>query len=126
VFKGKVIAMSTAHVNQGEKLDLGEIVKLSHKIGLEFVEAKAALDEKELLKPSYKAQVALKYDVDGHSETKIRRLTEADGDYITYLKDLSALKLDCEKLRVRYESYKNLFEARRSLMSYQKAEMQIL
>jgi len=118
--------MSSVPVNQGEKLDLGEIVKLSHKIGLEFVEAKAALDEKELLKPCFKAQVAIKYDVDGNSETKIRRLTEADDDYIAYLKTLSSLKLDSEKLRVRYESYKNLFEARRSLMSYQKAEMQIL
>ena len=34
--------------------------------------------------------------------------------------------IDGDKLRIRYESYKNLFEARRSLLSYQKAEMKLL
>jgi hypothetical protein len=53
-------------------------------------------------------------------------MTETDAEYVDFLEKLIAAKGECEKLRIRYESYKNLFEARRSLLSYQKAEMKLL
>ena len=57
---------------------------------------------------------------------KIRRLAETDPDYLQFINQLVEAKSNSEKLKIRYESYKNLFEAKRSLLSYQKAEMNIL
>ena len=59
-------------------------------------------------------------------EAKLRRLTETDAEYVEFIEKLAQAKGDSERLRIRYESYKNLFEARRSLLSYQKAEMKLL
>ena len=36
-----------------------------------------------------------------------RRLTETDPEYVTFLEKLAAAKGECDKLRIRYESYKN-------------------
>ena len=105
---------------------LEEIVKLSNKVGLEYVEAKHILDELELLKASVKAKITLRLDDGSLSEVKLKRLTEADDEYVAYLHKISVARGECEKLRVRYESYKNLFEARRSMLSYHKAEMNLV
>jgi len=109
-----------------DKLGLEEIVHLTNKIGLEYVAAKKEAERCELLKPTIKAQIALRLDTGGLSETKLRRLTETDEDYIAFLEKLAEARSQSEKLRIRYESYKNLFDARRSLLSYQKAEMKLL
>ena len=67
-----------------------------------------------------------KYDDNKRSEAKIKRLAETDEIYRDFLDNLSEAKAICERLKIRYESYKNLFEARRSMLSYQKAEMRLI
>ena len=108
-----------------EKLNLEDIVHITNKIGLEYAKAKRESEHLELLKPTKKAQAMLKFDDGKRSEAKIKRLAETDEAYVEFLCDLSQKKSEAEKLRIRYESYKNLFEARRSMLSYQKAEMKL-
>lgn len=108
------------------KLSLEEIVHVTNKIGLEYVDAKKEAERHELLKPTVKAKLMVSLDDGQMTETKLKRLAESDDEYIAYLEKLSELKQNSERLRVRYESYKNLFEAKRSLLSYQKAEMKLI
>lgn len=109
-----------------DKLGLEEIVHLANKIGLEYAKAKQEAERLDLLKATVRAQVTIRLDTGDITETKLRRLTETDPEYIAFIEKLAAAKGECDKLRIRYESYKNLFEARRSLLSYQKAEMKLI
>lgn len=109
-----------------EKLGLEDIVHLANRVGLEFATAKKESERLELLRPTVRARISIRIDDGKISETKLRRLTETDPEYIDFIEKLSDAKGECERLRIRYESYKNLFEARRSMLSYQKAEMKLL
>ena len=109
-----------------DKLTLEEIVHLANKVGLEFANAKREAEYLDLMKATVRARVSLRLDTEDISEAKLRRLTETDPEYVDFLEKLANARRDSEKLRIRYESYKNLCEARRSLLSYQKAEMKLL
>ncbi len=109
------------------QLGLEEIVHIANKVGLDYVEAKQKADHMLLMKPTVRARIMLRLEKDGKlSEAKLARLAETDEEYLEFLKNLAEAKRESEKLKVRYDSYKNLFEARRSLLSYQKAEMSLL
>ena len=113
----------------GEKFDrlgLEELVKITNKIGLEYVDAKKNSEYYDLMKASVRAKIMMRLDDGSMSEAKLRRLTEIDAEYISFLEKLTEARRQSERLRVRYESYKNLFEARRSLLSYQKAELKLI
>ncbi|MBP9708308.1 MAG: hypothetical protein KBD78_11740 [Oligoflexales bacterium] len=118
--------MNNIENSSAEKLNLEEIVFLANKIGLEYADAKRDMDYLELMKATIKARISIRLDNDSLSETKLRRLTETDPEYVKFLEDLSEAKSRCEKLRIRYDSYKNLFEAKRSMLSYMKAEMKLI
>ena len=60
------------------------------------------------------------------SEVKLKRLAEADEEYVRILEDIAQVRAESEALRIRYESYRNLFEARRTLISYKKTELRTL
>lgn len=111
---------------QAAQMSLEEIVHLSNKIGMEYAEAKKKSDYLELLKPSYRARAMERYDDGQRSEVKIKRLAEIDETYLKYLNQLAEAKANCDRLKIRYDSYKNLFEAKRSMLSYQKAEMKLI
>jgi hypothetical protein len=105
---------------------LEDIVHLANRIGLEYATAKRDAERLELLKPTVRSRVSIRLDDGSLSEAKLRRLTETDSEYVDFIESLAQAKGESERLRIRYESYKNLFEARRSLLSYQKAEMKLL
>lgn len=109
----------------GEKMNLEEIVHLANKVGMEFAKAKKQAEYLDLLKPTKRAKAMLKFDDGKTSEAKIKRLAETDEEYVDFLAQLSEAKSESEKLKIRYDSYRNLFEARRSMLSYQKAEMKL-
>jgi hypothetical protein len=109
-----------------DKLGLEEIVHITNKVGLAYVEAKKTAEHLELLKPTVRARIALRLDDDSMSEAKLKRLTETDSEYLTFLEKLVEAQKESDKLKVRYDSYKNLFDARRSLLSFQKEEMKLL
>lgn len=111
---------------QSKPLTLEDIVTLANKIGLEYAESKRKAEYYELMKPTERARLMEKHDNGKLTETKIRRLAETDPEYIAFLESLSKAKFECEQLKIRYESYKNLFEARRSMLSYKKAEMNLI
>ncbi len=117
---------ATMDRKQGTITNLEDIVHLANRIGLEYASAKKESDRLDLLKASYRARAMEKYDDGTKTEAKIRRLAEVDAEYVEFLQNLADAKGETEKLRIRYESYKNLFEARRSLMSYRKAEMNLI
>lgn len=109
-----------------DKLGLEEIVHITNKVGLAYVEAKKTAEHLELLKATVRARIALRLDDDNMSEAKLKRLTETDPEYLSFLDKLLEARKECDKLKVRYDSYKNLFDARRSLLSFQKEEMKLL
>jgi len=109
-----------------ERMSLEDIVFMANKVGMEYAKSKKVADHLDLLKPTYKSRALIRHDDGNISEAKLKRLAETDEEYVKFLAELASAKSDCELLRIRYESYKNLFEARRSMMSYQKAEMKIL
>lgn len=109
-----------------KKHSLEDIVKMANDVGIQYADAKKKSERLELLRASVRAKIAIRFDDGTITETKLRRLTESDEEYINFIEELTDAKCDCEKLRIRYESYKNLFEARRSMLSYQKAEMNLL
>ncbi len=109
-----------------DKLGLEEIVHITNKVGLAYVDAKKVAEHLELMKPIIRAQISLRLDDDKISEAKLKRLTETDPEYVSFLEKLTEARRECDKLKVRYDSYKNLFDARRSLLSFQKEEMKLL
>jgi hypothetical protein len=116
-----------AQPHVGSPLGLEEIVGLANQIGLEYADAKKEAERLELLKPTVKSQVAIRILAgEGMPEVKLRRLTETDPEYIAYLEKMIEAQAKADRLRVRYDSYKNLFDAKRSLLSYQKAEMKLI
>ena len=109
-----------------DKLGLEEIVHIANKVGLAYVEAKKKAEHLELLKPTVRARIALRLDDDKITEARLKRMTETDPEYLEFLEQLMDARRECDKLKVRYDSYKNLFDARRSLLSFQKEEMKLL
>lgn len=109
-----------------EKLGLEEIVHIANRVGIEYADAKKDADRLDLLKATVRARIMLSLDDGDIAETKLRRLTECHTDYVKFIEELSDARGKAEKLRIRYESYKNLFEAKRSMLSYQKAEMKLI
>ena len=108
------------------ELSLEELVHIANKVGMELVAAKKASDRYELMKPIVRARIMQRLDDGAISETKLRRLMESDEEYVAFIDKLIEARAWLEKVRIRYESYKNLFEARRSMLSYRKAEMRLL
>ncbi|MFK7872282.1 MAG: hypothetical protein AB8C84_03795 [Oligoflexales bacterium] len=109
-----------------QPLDLEDIVRLANQVGLEYVEARRLSEKLEMLKATEKARITDSYDDGSISEAKLKRLTETDEKWVLFLDKLADARAKSEALKVRYDSYKNLFEAKRSLMSYRKAEMRHL
>jgi hypothetical protein len=105
---------------------LEEIVVIANKIGMEYVNVRKEVDRMDLLKSTIKARAMIRYDDGKISEARIRRLAETDDEYVKFLEDFAAKKAESEQLKMRYDSYKNLFEARRSMLSYQKAELKLV
>jgi hypothetical protein len=117
---------STLGSDAKTSMGLEEIVHLANRIGLEYVEAKKKAEHLELLRPTVRARIMLRFDDGKISEARLRRLGETDPEYTQFLEDYNQAWAEAERLKIRYDSYKNLFEARRSLLSYQKAEMKLL
>ena len=118
--------MGPRDVKPNDKLGLEEIVRLANKVGLEYVDAKKHAEHLELMKAPTRARIAFRHDNGEYNESKLKRLTETDAEYLSFLEQLSEAKRSADRLKVRYESYKNLFDARRSLLSYQKEEMKLI
>jgi hypothetical protein len=112
--------------SSADRLGLEEIVHLANRVGLEYVTARKEAELLEMMKNTIRARISIRLDDGSVSETKLRRLMEIEPEYEDFLIKLVNARAEAERLRVRYESYKNLFDARRSLLSYQKAEMKIL
>ena len=99
---------------------------MANRVGLEYVTARKEAELLDMMKNTVRARISMRLDDGTLSEVKLRRLMEIEPEYEEFLVKLVSARAESEKLRIRYESYKNLFDARRSLLSYQKAEMKIL
>lgn len=108
------------------KLALEDIVRLTNKAGIEYTEAKQQAEYLELMKPTQKAMAMDRIDDGNQSEARIKRKAEIDPEYIGFLERLAHAKARSDRQRIRYDSFKNLFEARRSSLSYKKAEMKLI
>jgi hypothetical protein len=112
-----------------KELTLEEIIHLANKIGLEHVEKRKDAERLELLRTSIRARIMNRLETESTeriAEARLKRLAEADPEYIQALEDIAKARGEAEKLRVRYESYRNLFEARRTMISYRKTELKTL
>ena len=112
----------------GIDIGLEEIIQLSNKIGLEFADKRKEAERYELMRTSIRAKIMNRIETEHHKipEARLKRLAEADAEYIHFLEKIAESRADAEKLRVRYESYRSLFEAKRTLISYKKVELKSL
>lgn len=111
-----------------KEMALEEIIQISNKIGLEYVDKRKDAERLELLRTSVRAKIMNRLERQGEKipEARLKRLAEADFEYIELLEKIATARADAEKLRIRYESYKSLFDARRTMISYKKVELQNL
>ncbi|WGL60959.1 hypothetical protein QEJ31_05025 [Pigmentibacter sp. JX0631] len=111
-----------------KELGLEEIIQLANKIGLEYVEKRKEAERLELLRTSVRAKIMNRIELtaDKIPEARLKRLAEADSEYIELLEKIVTVRAETEKLRIRYESYKSLFDARRTMISYKKVELKTL
>ncbi|MCA2961562.1 MAG: hypothetical protein IOD12_15035 [Silvanigrellales bacterium] len=125
--------MSLNGSDEKRELSLEDIIQLANRIGLEFVDKRKDAERLELLRTSVRAR--LMNDIESAGETegtkaipeaRLKRLAEAHPEYIDLLDRIAVSRAESEKLRIRYESYRNLFEARRTMISFKKTEMKTL
>lgn len=111
-----------------KEMGLEEIIQLANKIGLEYVEKRKEAERLELLRTSIRAKIMNRIELteDKIPEARLKRLAEADAEYIELLEKIVSVRAETEKLRIRYESYKSLFDARRTMISYKKVELKTL
>lgn len=111
-----------------KEMGLEEIIHLSNRIGLEYAEKRREAERLELLRTAIRAQIMNRLEGEHQKmpEARLKRLAEADDEYTTLLENIANTRGEAEKLRVRYESYKSLFDARRTLISYKKVELKNL
>lgn len=122
----------SGHPSNGQReLSLEEIIQLANKIGLEFVEKRRDAERLELLRTTVRARIMNRIESDAGPdaaipEGRLKRLAEADAEYVQLLEQIAQARAESEKLRIRYESYRNLFDARRTMISYKKTELKTL
>lgn len=111
-----------------KEMGLEEIIQLANKIGLEYVEKRKEAEKLELLRTSVRSKIMNRIELTTEKipEARLKRLAEADPEYISMLEKIVAARAETEKLRIRYESYKSLFDARRTMISYKKIELKTL
>jgi hypothetical protein len=111
-------------------VSLEEIAHLIHEAGMIYAQAKARFEKLDLFRPSVKAiamQNALNAAPDTKiSETRLTHQAEASKEYRAHLEVLAEAQIAFEVARIHYESLRNLFEAKRSQLSYLKAEMALV
>lgn len=109
-------------------MGLEEIIHISNKIGLEYAEKRKEAERLELIRTSVRAKIMnrLETQIEKIPEARLKRLAEADKEYVELLEKIAIFRAEAEKLKIRYESYKSLFDARRTLISYKKVELKSL
>ncbi|NBX18123.1 MAG: hypothetical protein EBR09_12245 [Proteobacteria bacterium] len=120
---------SSAHGQRD--LSLEEIIQLANKIGLEYADKRRDAERLELLRTTVRAKIMNRIESEAGSETtipegRLKRLAEADAEYVQLLEQIASSRAEAEKLRIRYESYRNLFDAKRTMISYKKTELKTL
>jgi hypothetical protein len=111
------------------ELSLEDIIQLANKIGLEHADKRRDAEHLELLRTSVRAKIMNRMEEASEKsipESKLKRLAEADGEYLELLEKIATARAESEKLRVRYESYRHLFDAKRTMISLKKVEMKHL
>lgn len=121
-------ALSAEVKNQNYEMSLEEIIHMANKVGLDYVEKRRDAERLELLRTSVRSRIMNRIEAEAQKvpEAKLKRMAEADDEYISLLEDIANARGESEKLRIRYESYRNLFDARRTMISYKKTELRTL
>lgn len=123
---------SSGSTAQGQRdLSLEEIIQLANKIGLEYVDKRRDSERLELLRTTVRARIMNRIESESGQENpipegRLKRLAEADPEYVQLLEQIAQTRAESEKLRIRYESYRNLFDAKRTMISYKKTELKTL
>ncbi len=109
-------------------MGLEEIIHVSNKIGLEYADKRKEAERLELLRTSVRSQIMNRIEAENAKipEARLKRLAEAHEEYIALLEKIAHTRAEAEKLKIRYDSYKSLFDARRTLISYKKVELKSL
>jgi hypothetical protein len=125
-------ASSSSNATQQQReLTLEEIIQLANKIGLEYADKRRDAERLELLRTTVRSRIMNRIEADAGldasiPEGRLKRLAEADAEYVQLLEQIAQSRAEAEKLRIRYESYRNLFDAKRTMISYKKTELKTL
>jgi hypothetical protein len=119
--------------DEKRELSLEEIIQLANRIGLEYVDKRKEAERLELLRTSIRARIMNEIESANEAEgakaiaeARLKRLAEAHPEYMELLDRIASSRAESEKLRIRYDSYRNLFEARRTMISFKKTELKTL
>ncbi|MEY4064112.1 MAG: hypothetical protein RIR26_320 [Pseudomonadota bacterium] len=124
-------ATTPAGSHPQRELTLEEIIQLANKIGLEYADKRRDAERLELLRTTVRSRIMNRIEAEAGLEVSIpegrlKRLAEADAEYVQLLEQIAQSRAEAEKLRIRYESYRNLFDAKRTMISYKKTELKTL
>lgn len=112
------------------EMPLEDIISMANRIGLEYVDRRREAERLELMRTSVRSQLMNRIEEESTErsipEARLKRLAEAHPEYLDLLERIALTRAESEKLRIRYDSYRNLFEARRTLISYRKTELKTL
>lgn len=110
------------------EMSLEDVIHKANRLGLEYVDKRRLAERLELMRTVIRSQIMNRYEEErpDYTEAKLKRMAEADPEYVKLLEDIAQARAEAEKLRIRYDSYRNLFEAKRTLISYKKMEMKAL
>lgn len=110
-----------------------DLETLSYEIekkGKIWIEAKQIAERYEELKKTILAEIqnnTESYNTGKElSESKLKRLAEGSDMYKAHIEEMCAAKKNASVAYIEYEALKNLFEAKRSDQSFEKAKLQLI
>lgn len=108
---------------------LEQVVVEAETKGKEWVSAKQVAKRLEELKKYKLSKVMNEFEISEKvnggkvSETKLKRLAEGSKDYKDHVEEWVIADKEANKLRIEYDALINFYEAKRSMLSLEKAKV---
>ena len=110
--------------------DLESLAYEIEKKGKAWIEAKQVSERYDELKKIVLAEIQNNLELTNTgkelSEARLKRTAEGSDKYRTHIVDMCEVKKNASVAYIEYEALKNLFEAKRSDQSFEKAKMQLI
>lgn len=110
-------------MKSAELAEWDSLVAHLHDSGVAWVEAHLKASQLEEDQKPFLASIANEMDQGEFSEAKLERLAKGSAPYRDYIAGMCAARADALRKKVKYESWQNLFEARRTLAATERVKI---